>query len=307
MAKKAAIIFIFVDSHTGDEKKAGLTAQLVNAIPALKPAYMNDSIVEFKYKTDIPSKVVSAYFKIVSSRISENKEIDFSTFTPHDWSSLFWLAFRLKDTDFFDERNNSFFPNFADLNSVILEMPEPAKLHYFGEYIGSCFSFECNCDRLRIKELKEDTKAWLDTLVDSQRQKYVATPISGVFKKVKKQLGHTLDLDDVMKEQWKTENEAALQSGTIFDWYELTMDIKIHLVHIQCELPKCTCERDFNEMWKKFCTTSPVIASFIWTNMKRDQLMRYAKTSDIQKDNIARRKKTFDELKTYIEFAKDKK
>jgi len=121
---------------------------------------------------------------------------------------------------------------------------------------------------------------------------------------VKKQLGHTYDLEEKFKEDWDTENGDAVSAGEMFDWYELDRDIQTHMIFRQAKTPKCTCSRSFYGMWNKFCTMNGGVADFLWTNMKRDELMKYCWTEDTKRDGVVKRKKTLEDLKSYIVFSK---
>lgn len=297
------IIFIYLENDV--EKRTGFMTPVAKEIPAFSEIIQNSG-KEFRYAHELSTSAMTAYFKTIVSRISPKPPIDYSNLTAQEWNQIFWLAFRLNDLAFFD--NTSFFPDITSLeiDKVILQMPEPAKLHYCGAYLGSCFYFDCNCDRLRISQLKEDANEWLESQNWLDRQKYLATPRSGNFKPGKT-MGYIYDQNETMKTDWLKRNADALQNNTIFNWYDLDLSTKIHLVHLVFDVPKCSCNYDFYEMWNKFCTFIPSVAKFLWDNMKRDQFLLYAKTSDPQKDGSAGRKKSFNELKTYVEFVGNKK
>jgi hypothetical protein len=303
--KRPVAIFIFQDEY-GAEKKAGLTLDLASTIPNISSLLEGStSKVEYKYRSDVSQKALTAYFRSVSARV---KGIDFEGFvdlSPVDWNFVFWLAFRLGDTQFYEDMSH--FPDLMEVADLILKMPEPARLFYFGTYLGQCFGFDCDCDRHRIKLLRREARKWLETLESGDRERYQNTPIPGAYRKYKKQLTHTYDLDSKFKNDWLADNQTDIDSERIFNWYDLDMDTKVHLVHIGAKLPLCACERPFYEMWNAFCSMVPSVANSLWTNMKRNELMKYAQTTDDKKDGVARRKQSFDDLCAYVEFARDRK
>jgi hypothetical protein len=302
--KKPAAVFVF-QGGDGMEKKAGLTLDLAQAIPNIS-SLIGDSEqkVEYKYRHDVTPKALSTYLRSVSARIKSMPYDGLTELTPEDWNLVFWLAYRLGDTEFYEDTSQ--FPEMMEIADLILQMPEPARLFYFGTYLGECFAYECDCDRNRVKLLRKEAKQWLESLSQASQHRYQNTPIPGIYRKYKKESTHTYDLDEKYKDQWLIDNQEDLDAGRIFNWYELDMETKVHLVHLNIKLYACTCERPFYEMWNGFCSTLPRIADFLWSNMKRDELMKYTKTSDSKKDGVAKRKDTFEDLLAYVEFARDR-
>lgn len=303
--KRAALIFCFTDSTDGQEQRAGLTHDLASAIPILAELIQDsptDTRTEYRYREEVTRDVVFFYLKLVSARSKETELPEPENFDSLKWKHLFWLAFRLEDTQFFSEDNFEFLPELDAVSDLLLEMPRPALLHYFGAYLAHCFMVDCTCDRQRVRLLRKEARSWLETLDPKTRSKYERTPLSGKFRKIKKTLSHSYDLDELNRTTWESKNANDLESGSIFNWYDLDMEIKVHLVHLQINLPACSCKVDFFEHWNTFCTLSPSIASYIWQNMKRDELAKYIKTSDSKKVGTALRKESFDDLVAYVEF-----
>lgn len=305
--QKPAIVFNYTDISTGAQKSQGFIMQMVNELPAFKEVF-EKSNSEFVYDHDLSTNAMNAYFGIVRSRIQGKEPANYPDLTPQDWIYIFWLAYRLDDQKFFDE-NASCFPSIDKLINDVLKMPAPARLHYFGAYLGVCFTRECNCDHVRIAQLKEDAEEWLKSQPESDQVKYHKTQLlrSGNFKSKKGCLGYIYDRSGEMKHDWSVRIKTELQNGTIFNWYDLDLQTQIHLVHLQARIPECTCILEFTEVWHAFCTKSPAIAKFLWDNMKRNCLMKYAISSDTKADGVAARKGTFEELNRYIEFIRTNK
>jgi hypothetical protein len=304
--KHPAAFFVFQDQTTM-VKKAGLTIDLANAIPNIASLLGDsDEKIEYRYRGDVSQNAVNAYFRSVSARIKGVEFNGFAELSIVDWNFVFWLAFRLGDSQFYETYGPNF-PPMMDVADKILHMPEPARLFYLGTYLGECFAFDCNCDRHRIKLLRKEAQRWMASLDSVERTRYENTPISGAYRNYKRQLVHTYDQDEKFKDDWLATNLVEIEAERIYNWYELDMEIKVHLVHIGAKLPPCACKRSFDEMWTAFCSMIPPIADFLWTNMKRDELMKYAVTSDDKKDGVARRKKTIEDLRAYVDFTRDRK